>query len=44
MGRGDQCRRTGEQAMFAITGLFKKTNEVEAGRLDEVDAARVPLH
>ncbi|MDQ6896730.1 MAG: MFS transporter [Actinomycetota bacterium] len=30
--------------LFALTGLFKKTNEVEAGRLDEVDAAPVPLH
>lgn len=30
--------------LFALTGLFKKTNEVEAGRLDEVDAATVPLH
>jgi sugar phosphate permease len=27
--------------LFALTGLFKKANEVEAGRLDEVDA-RIP--
>ena len=30
--------------LFALTGLFKRANEVEAGRLDEVDAATVPLH
>ena len=28
--------------LFAITGLFKKANEVEAGHLDEVDAHYVP--
>jgi sugar phosphate permease len=27
--------------LFAITGLFKKANEIEAGHLDEVDAAPV---
>ncbi len=30
--------------LFALTGLFKRANEVEAGRLDEVDAATVPPH
>jgi len=30
--------------LFALTGLFKRANEVEAGRLDEVDAATGPLH
>jgi hypothetical protein len=29
--------------LFALTGLFKKANEVEAGRLDEVDA-RILAH
>ena len=28
--------------LFAITGLFKKANEVEAGHLDEVDAHYIP--
>jgi hypothetical protein len=28
--------------LFALTGLFKKANDIEAGRLDEVDAARIP--
>ena len=28
--------------LFAITALFKKANEVEAGHLDEVDAHYVP--
>jgi MFS family permease len=28
--------------LFALTALFKKANEIEAGHLDEVDAARVP--
>jgi MFS transporter, ACS family, inner membrane transport protein len=28
--------------LFAITGLFKKANEVEAGHLDDVDAHYVP--
>ncbi|MDQ2782938.1 MFS transporter [Lapillicoccus sp.] len=28
--------------LFAFTGLFKRANEVEAGRLDEVDAASAP--
>jgi|Tabmets5t2r1_1033131.scaffolds.fasta_scaffold34641_2 hypothetical protein len=28
--------------LFAITALFKKANEVEAGHLDEVDAHHVP--
>lgn len=30
--------------LFALTGLFKKANEIEAGRLDDVDSATVPLH
>jgi hypothetical protein len=25
--------------LFAVTALFKKANEIEAGHLDEVDAA-----
>jgi sugar phosphate permease len=29
--------------LFAITGLFKKANEVEAGHLDEVDALAVKI-
>jgi sugar phosphate permease len=28
--------------LFVLTALFKKANEIEAGHLDEVDAARVP--
>jgi MFS family permease len=28
--------------LFALTGLFKKANEIEAGHLDEVDATYVP--
>jgi sugar phosphate permease len=28
--------------LFGVTALFKKANEIEAGRLDEVDALRVP--
>ena len=30
--------------LFAVTGLFKKANEIEAGHLDEVDAAPIVLH
>jgi hypothetical protein len=28
--------------LFAVSGLFKKANEVEAGHLDDVDAMYVP--
>ena len=28
--------------LFAVTGLFKKANEIEAGDLDNVDAMYVP--
>jgi sugar phosphate permease len=30
--------------LFAITGLFKKANDIEAGRLDDVDAASISVH
>ncbi len=30
--------------LFGLTGLFKKANKIEAGRLDEVDSAPVVLH
>ena len=30
--------------LFAVTGVFRKANEIEAGHLDEVDAARVMVH
>jgi hypothetical protein len=28
-------------ALFALTAFFKKANQIEAGKLDEVDAAAV---
>ena len=30
--------------LFALTALFKKANEIEAGHLDQVDAKPVVLH
>jgi hypothetical protein len=30
--------------LFAVTALFKKANEIEAGHLDEVDAADIRGH
>ena len=29
--------------LFALTAFFKKANEIEAGHLDQVDAAEVAL-
>ena len=29
--------------LFALTGLFKKANEIEAGHLDEVDSFAVKI-
>ena len=31
-------------ALFALTAVFKKANEIEAGHLDEVDAAVTARH
>ena len=30
--------------LFALTAVFKKANEIEAGHLDEVDAAVTARH
>ena len=39
------CRRSAVGAtLFALTALFKKANEIEAGHLDQVDAAVTARH